>query len=61
MIQENQDSNLNISTFQQHRGQFIDHVAIYHYPLTGFYNYYIKPTDKNEKRNFSLCSYVHKR
>lgn len=48
MIQEKQNSNLHISTFWQHSAQFIDPVAIYHYPLTNFYNYYIKPTDKNK-------------
>ena len=60
MVQEKQDSNLHISTFWQHSAQFIDHIVIYHYPLTDFYNYYIKTTYKNKKHDFSLCSYVHK-
>lgn len=59
MIQEKQDSHLFVSTFSQHSAQFLAHLILYHHSLKDFYNYTIKPTNKNKKHHFSLCSYAH--
>lgn len=59
MIQEKQDSHNFVSTFSQHSAQFLGHLILYHCSLKDFYNHSIKPTDKNKKHHFSLCSYAH--